>query len=75
MSAEHDESVEREARIRKRAHAIWEREGRPHGKEKAHWEQALLEESAEDGHAEPDTVTKQNALKRIPSGQAQRSNR
>jgi Protein of unknown function (DUF2934) len=30
-------------RIRRRAYEIWEREGRPEGREQAHWEQAERE--------------------------------
>lgn len=33
-----------EERIRQRAHAIWEREGRPHGRHLDHWDQAQREE-------------------------------
>ncbi len=40
-----------EDRIRERAHLIWEREGRPIGRELAHWEQAAAELSAEDAAA------------------------
>ena len=29
--------------IRQRAHAIWEAQGRPHGQEQEHWEQAVRE--------------------------------
>jgi hypothetical protein len=38
---------DREARIRGRAHAIWEEEGRPVGKEREHWERAAKEIDAE----------------------------
>ena len=31
---------EREQRIRERAHEIWEREGRPQGRDQQHWETA-----------------------------------
>ena len=34
---------DREARIRHRAYAIWESEGRPDGREQAHWDQAERE--------------------------------
>lgn len=37
----------REEEIRARAYAIWEREGRPTGREKQHWEQARREIEAE----------------------------
>jgi hypothetical protein len=38
---------DREARIRERAHAIWEEEGRPVGKEREHWERAAIEVDGE----------------------------
>jgi hypothetical protein len=34
--------------IRERAYHIWEREGRPHGREAAHWRQAAGEIEAEE---------------------------
>lgn len=34
---------DREHRIRERAHAIWERVGRPHGRHEDHWHQASQE--------------------------------
>lgn len=39
-----------EDRIRQRAYAIWEQEGRPEGRHEAHWEQARQELMAEDEH-------------------------
>ena len=39
---------DREQRIRLRAYTIWEREGRPEGREQEHWEQARREIEAED---------------------------
>jgi hypothetical protein len=36
-----------ELRIRERAHAIWEREGRPEGREVEHWHMAAAEIAAE----------------------------
>jgi hypothetical protein len=46
-------------RIRQRAHAIWEREGRPHGRDQEHWDQAEKEVVAED--AAPAEPVKQKA--------------
>lgn len=37
-----------EDRIRARAHEIWEREGRPEGRELRHWDEARLEVEAEE---------------------------
>ncbi len=34
---------DRESRIRDKAHELWEKEGRPHGSDKRHWEQAERE--------------------------------
>lgn len=34
-----------EDRVRARAHALWEAEGRPEGRAEAHWSQALAEEA------------------------------
>jgi hypothetical protein len=39
-------AAERERRIRERAYAIWEREGRPHGKDLEHWRRAEAEIAA-----------------------------
>lgn len=41
-------SDEKQHRIRQRAHAIWERQGRPDGAEHDHWHQASQEIDAED---------------------------
>lgn len=38
-----------EARIRERAYQIWEREGRPEGRDFDHWTRAVAEVSAEAG--------------------------
>lgn len=38
---------DREARVRARAHQLWEQEGRPHGRDADHWAQASREVDAE----------------------------
>ena len=38
----------REHRIRERAYAIWEQEGRPDGKDREHWLRAEAEIAAEE---------------------------
>jgi hypothetical protein len=43
-AAEEDPAVER---VRTRAYAIWEREGRPHGRHHEHWHQAESEIASE----------------------------
>jgi hypothetical protein len=40
---ENTPEIEREARLREQAHRLWEKDGRPEGKDKVHWEQAVLE--------------------------------
>jgi hypothetical protein len=37
--------------IAKRAYALWEEEGRPAGRDHAHWEQAMKERAALEGSA------------------------
>ena len=44
---------DREARIRDRAQAIWEEDGRPEGRDREHWERAAAEVDAEDRAGEP----------------------
>jgi DUF2934 family protein len=39
--------ADRDGRIRQRAYEIWEREGRPHGRDREHWRQAEAELAAE----------------------------
>lgn len=44
--------LDRDERIRQRAYEIWEREGRPHGREEEHWRMAvdeLVEEFSDAG--------------------------
>ena len=41
-------SLEREERIRRRAHQIWEEAGRPEGKAQEHWERAAQDLDRED---------------------------
>jgi hypothetical protein len=38
---------DREQRIRERAYQIWEREGKPQGRDAQHWQQAAAEVEAE----------------------------
>ncbi len=42
-----------EDRIRRRAHGVWEREGRPEGRHEEHWGQARREVEAEEGGSSP----------------------
>lgn len=52
----------REERIKRRAYEIWEREGRPTGREQEHWDRAVQEIEGEgpeaQGPAVPDPSSK-----------------
>jgi len=48
----------KEDKIRERAHAIWERDGRPSGRDREHWEQAAREIEAETAGGKPAATTK-----------------
>ena len=48
--------LDREQRIRERAHALWEREGRPEGRQEEHWAQACRETDMEEQAAETGTA-------------------
>ncbi|MGN8000164.1 DUF2934 domain-containing protein [Sphingomonas sp. 22176] len=52
-------SDDREHKVRERAHAIWQREGEPHGRHDEHWHQANREIDEEHGSA-------QNAVAQTP---------
>lgn len=59
---------DREARVRQRAHAMWEAEGRPPGRELDHWIRAEAEDCAEGkGSAKP--------AKKMAEGKASRRKR
>jgi hypothetical protein len=62
-----------DGRIRERAHLIWEREGRPQGRDLAHWHMARAEIAAEDTPArkaaQPKTETEPKAA-RAPKREA-----
>ncbi|TPI10967.1 DUF2934 domain-containing protein [Mesorhizobium sp. B4-1-3] len=54
--------MDREERIRQRAHEIWEREGRPEGRQQEHWDQAVQEIESEGSEAERGPVTPDPAV-------------
>jgi hypothetical protein len=56
-----------EEKIRARAHAIWEREGRPEGQDLAHWQQAESEIAAE---GEPQAEAPGEAAAKAPRRRA-----
>lgn len=59
-----DDRIER---IRQRAHEIWEREGRPQGREQEHWDRASREIDAEGGQVS-ETTQNPNAASTATGG-------
>jgi Protein of unknown function (DUF2934) len=55
---------DRDERIRKRAHEIWERGGRPDGAHEEHWLQASREIDAEDQPTASESKTEEPAAKK-----------
>jgi hypothetical protein len=45
---------EKYKRIERRAYAVWEAEGQPHGKHEEHWQLAAREIEAEEGSSIPE---------------------
>ena len=54
---------DREQKIRERAYEIWDREGRPLGRELEHWTQATREIDQGEGEIEGDDVPNLQALR------------
>lgn len=52
---------ERQERIRRRAHAIWEQAGRPDGAHQQHWDQAAAEVDSEDSKPKAKATPKKPA--------------
>lgn len=52
---------ERQEWINKRAYGLWEKEGRPHGKDQDHWEQAARERAEFEKVALPEHNTNRNS--------------
>src|SRR4051794_22256884 len=69
--------VDREERIRRRAYEVWEREGRPHGRDPEHWAQAVQEVDAEiaaeaaEAQTEPAAEPGKRRRSRIATGAAE----
>ena len=57
--------VDREELIRERAHAIWEEEGRPEGKDRQHWARATAEVDATEAGGDAE-VEAPDILKTTP---------
>ncbi|WP_292509394.1 DUF2934 domain-containing protein [Mesorhizobium sp.] len=47
---------DRQERIRRRAHAIWEQAGRPEGAHQQHWDQATAEVDGEESRPKAKTT-------------------
>lgn len=59
--------------IRKRAHQIWEDEGRPHGKHDEHWQRAASEVHGLEDFPQPDSVKKAATKPKTSAGRGSRS--
>ena len=59
-----------EHRIRERAHAIWEREGRPEARHEEHWRQAMQELEAEEAASQDQGGSALGTAGTAPSGAA-----
>ena len=53
--------MEREDKVRARAHAIWESEGQPSGRDQEHWEQAAQEIERQDALSMDDVAPSADA--------------
>jgi hypothetical protein len=58
-------AAELQERIRERAQAIWEREGRPEGRHEDHWRQAEKEISAENDAAPAERKRRATSPKKV----------
>lgn len=54
--------MDREQRIRERAHAIWEAEGRPHGRHEEFWARAEEDVRAQEASSQADTKSVEEAM-------------
>jgi hypothetical protein len=50
------DTQDREAKIRRRAHELWEQEGRPEGRADTHWERAAQDLDREDADIQREGV-------------------
>jgi hypothetical protein len=58
-----------EARIRERAHRLWEQEGQPEGRDREHWAEAERQVMLEQGMGEPVNLTPESPQGRRPEPQ------
>jgi len=59
-------TTDRQQKIERRAYEIWERHGRPHGREQEHWQEAEAEIAREEAAAKPAKPEKAAAPKAKP---------
>lgn len=62
---------DREEKIRARAHAIWEAEGKPHGHDRLHWDQAIADIDGETPADEAETAA-ESAIEVVESAKKRR---
>jgi len=61
--------------IRKRAHRIWEEEGRPHGKHDEHWQRAASEVHGLEDLPQSDSTKKAAKKPKASAGRGPRSSK
>lgn len=66
-------SGNRDERIRERAHAIWDREGKPEGAAERHWQQAESEIDKEDTGTRKPAAKKPATAKKPAAGSSSAS--
>lgn len=64
---------DRDRRIRERAHALWEAEGRPHGKDVLHWDQATAEIDSMDLQVDDAEHDSESAIEVIEEAKIRKS--
>jgi hypothetical protein len=70
MIADADKDLD--AKIRARAHEIWEHEGRPAGRAELHWEQARREIEFEAARAKPEKTVDTGRASSLPKSRARK---
>ncbi|HEX7874589.1 MAG TPA: DUF2934 domain-containing protein [Sphingobium sp.] len=66
---------DREKEIRERAHALWEEDGKPHGKDLLHWDQATREVGGAEEPQDQAEVQAEEAIEVIEEAKAARTTR
>ncbi|HEX7858375.1 MAG TPA: DUF2934 domain-containing protein [Sphingobium sp.] len=66
---------DREQQIRARAYALWEADGKPHGKDLLHWDQATREVDGLIATTDPAEIQAEEAIEVIEEARAEAARR